>query len=156
MDEQLIQKAKEIIEKIIYISLATTHNNIPWNTPLVAAYDDQYNFYWRSAQEAVHSKNIKENDKVFFTLFDTHEQNWKLREAIYIQATAVEINNEEEIKQILPLLDKRSGTSFGTAVNFLNDSPRRVYKAVPEKIWINVDGEIKGQFVDKRVEIKLT
>jgi len=54
------------------------------------------------------------------------------------------------------LLDKRSGTSFGNAANFLNTSPRRVYKAIPEKFWINVDGEIDGQFVDKRVEIKLS
>ena len=156
MSKQLAEKAKELIEKIIYINLATTHNNIPWNTPLVATYDAEYNFYWRSAKEAIHSINIKENGKVFITIFDTHKQNWKLREAVYIQATARELVNEEEINQILPLLDKRAGTSFGNATNFLNASPRRVYKAIPEKVWINVDEEIDGQFVDKRVEIKLS
>ena len=57
---------------------------------------------------------------------------------------------------MLPLIDKRSGKTFGKAENFLNDAPRRVYKAVIKKVWMNVDREVDGHFVDKRVEIKLS
>jgi hypothetical protein len=37
---------------------------------------------------------------------------------------------------------------------FLNEYPRRVYKAVPEKIWINSGGEVNGNFIDTRIEIQ--
>jgi general stress protein 26 len=156
MDQELIQKAKEIIEKIIYITLATaTTDGIPWNTPLISAYDEKYNFYWRSAKDAIHSKNIKANDKVFITIYDTFGQDWNFREAVYIQATVKELSSEAKINEALFLIDKRSGTTFGKADQFMNNFPRRVYKATPEKIWMNVDGEINGNFIDKRAEIKL-
>ena len=38
---------------------------------------------------------------------------------------------------------------------FLKDYPRRVYKAVPEKVWINSDGEVNGNFIDIRLEVDL-
>lgn len=156
MDQQLVQRAKKIIEKIIYINLATiTKDGNPWNTPLIGAYDSGYTFYWRSAKDAVHSKNIKTNANVFITVYDTSRQDWNSREAVYIQATASELTNGEEINQALKLLDERSGTTFGKADQFLHDYPRRVYKAVPKKVWMNVDREIDGHFVDQRIEIQL-
>lgn len=157
MNGQLVQKAKEIIEKIIYINLATASNNgEPWNTPIVAAFDREYHFYWRSAKDAIHSRNISANSKVFITIYDPAQKEWNLRKAVYLQATAVELSNEDEINKALLLIDKRSGKSFGEADTFLNKYPRRVYKATAEKVWMNSDGEVDGHFVDKRIEIKLS
>lgn len=33
--------------------------------------------------------------------------------------------------------------------------PRRVYKAIPEKVWVNDVGETNGNYVDKRFEVEL-
>jgi len=33
--------------------------------------------------------------------------------------------------------------------------PRRVYKAVPEKAWMNIDATVDGHFVDRRIEVDL-
>jgi len=33
--------------------------------------------------------------------------------------------------------------------------PRRVYKAAPETFWMNDDGEVDGNYVDKRQEVQL-
>jgi len=33
--------------------------------------------------------------------------------------------------------------------------PRRVYKAVLEKVWINGEGDVNGEYIDTRVEIIL-
>lgn len=41
------------------------------------------------------------------------------------------------------------------ASEFMGEYPRRIYKAVPEKFWMNVAGEINGNYVDKRVEVML-
>ncbi len=56
----------------------------------------------------------------------------------------------------LKLLDKRVGKIKKREPNeFLENYPRRVYKAVPEKFWINGDGKVKGNYIDIRVEIDL-
>ncbi|MGI8419497.1 MAG: hypothetical protein ACR2LN_02525 [Candidatus Levyibacteriota bacterium] len=52
-------------------------------------------------------------------------------------------------------MDKRSGTTMGKSDKFSGDFPRRVYKAIPQKVWMNKDGEVNGSFVDTRVEINL-
>ena len=157
MDSQLTKKAKAIIEKIIYITLApSSKDGDPWNTPLVAAYDNNYNFYWRSGKDSMHSRNINANGKAFIVIYNTEPLQWGERDAVYIKATVTELSDENEINNVLPLIDKRSGKTFGKAENFLNDAPRRVYKAVIKKVWMNVDREVDGHFVDKRVEIKLS
>lgn len=52
---------------------------------------------------------------------------------------------------------KDSNTEKGRhkASQFIGSVPRRVYKAVAEKVWINAVGDIDGEYVDKRVEISL-
>ena len=72
MDDQNIKKTKKIIENIIYITLATVDaNGNPWNSPVFAAFDEKYNFYWRSAKDAMHSQNIRTNNKVFIAIYDS-------------------------------------------------------------------------------------
>lgn len=62
-------KAKEIIEKIPYITIASVQDDgLPWNAPVFAAYaayDETYNFYWGTAAGNQKSKNIKANNNVF-------------------------------------------------------------------------------------------
>jgi hypothetical protein len=35
---------------------------------------------------------------------------------------------------------------------YLGDKPRRIYKVVPQKIWLNDDGDVNGNFIDTRKE----
>lgn len=40
------QRAREIIQNTIYITIATVcEDGSPWNTPVYAAFDDQFNFF---------------------------------------------------------------------------------------------------------------
>lgn len=65
-------KFLEIIESIIYLNLATVDKlGNPHNAPVYTAYDESYNFYWKSWTENQHSKNIEENGKCFVTLYDS-------------------------------------------------------------------------------------
>ena len=38
---------------------------------------------------------------------------------------------------------------------FLKKFPRRVYKFVPEKVWINGGSDIHGNYIDVRIELDL-
>jgi hypothetical protein len=45
--KDLSRRAKEIIEKIQYATIASvTEHGMPWNSPVFTAYDKNFNFYW--------------------------------------------------------------------------------------------------------------
>lgn len=155
MDHSPQEIAKKIINKIIYITIASvTKDGLPWNSPVYSAFDSEYNFYWRSNKESQHSKNIKENNNIFIAIYDSTVP-WGEGRGVFIQAKAYEITNEDEIVNGLAVLDKRAGKTIGDASEYMNDNPRRVYKAVPEKIWINDGSKVNGKYVDIRIEVNL-
>lgn len=155
MNQDLTNKAKRIISKILYITIATcTKAGKPWNSPVYSAFDENYNFFWASDQNSQHSKNIKENNQVFIVVYDSTVPEGT-GEGVYIQARAFELIDKEEITQALNYLDGRVNKKPHTSDQFLGEMPRRVYKAVPEKFWVNDDGEINGNYIDVRHEVKL-
>ena len=149
------QRAKEIIEKIRYITLATvTPDGEPWNSPVFSAHDEQYNFYWASWKENQHSKNICANGKVFLVIYDSQAPEGT-GEGVYIQARAVELSDEKEIAHAAKHLWGRKNKAPRQPYELLGEYPRRMYKAIPEKIWMNSTGNINGNFIDTREEIML-
>src|SRR3989344_4776521 len=102
-----VEKAHRIIEKILYITIATvSKDGRPWNSPVYCAFDEDYNFYWASWRENQHSKNIKENNNVFIVIYDSTVPEGT-GEGVYVQAKAYELNDGEEIKHALKYLDGR-------------------------------------------------
>lgn len=149
------EKAKSIIEKIIYITIATvSKDGKPWNSPVYSAYDKKFNFFWASWKENEHSKNVRNNADVFLVIYNSTAPEGT-GEGVYIKAKAQELNDPKEIEHALKYLYGRKNKAPRKVVEFLGDFPRRVYKAIPEKFWINTDGEISGNFIDKRVEVNL-
>jgi len=152
------EKARKIIEKILYITIATvSKDGRPWNSPVYSAFDKNYNFFWASWKENQHSKNIRENNQIFIVIYDSTVAEGT-GEGVYIQAKGYELGDEKEIKHALIYLDGRVNKKKDPKTRiaqFQGDKPRRIYKAVPEKVWINGEGDINGNYVDKRVEINL-
>lgn len=69
------------------------------------------------------------------------------------------VTDKKEIQRARELLVKRKNkpsSNLRDAREFMGKYPRRVYKAVPEKVWMNDVGDVNGNYVDKRVEVKLT
>ena len=150
-----VTKAKDIISKIIYITIASvSKNGQPWNSPVYSAYDREYNFYWSSSRDSQHSKNIYDNPNIFLVIYDsTIAEGQGI--GVYVKAKAFELTYESELQKALELLYGRKNKPPKPAADFLYDSPRRVFKAEPEQFWINTDDKVDGHHIDKRVEIKL-
>jgi len=152
------KKARKIIEKILYITIATvSKDGKPWNSPVYSAFDENYNFYWASWKENQHSKNIRENNNVFIVVYDSTVPEGT-GEGVYIQAKAYELDDEKEIKLALGYLDGRVNKrkdSKKRIAQFQGDKPRRIYKAVPDKVWVNGEGDINGEYIDMRMEVDL-
>lgn len=150
-----VARAKEIIEKNRYITLATaTLDAEPWSTPVTAAHDEVYNFYWTSMAQTQHSQNIRTNPRIYFSIFDS---NAPLGEGggVYIKARAFELVDPEEIKKAAIILYAAKSKAARGPEEFLGDSSKRMYKAMPEQIWVNLDEEVRNDPVNVRKEISL-
>lgn len=148
------QRAKQILEKIIYATVATaTKDGRPWNSPVRCVYDKDLNIYWFSDKEGQHSKNVRENEDVFIVIYDSTVPEGD-GEGVYIQAKAYEVTDSEEVTHARRI--KKGADYSRSPDDFLGDAVRRVYRAKPQKIWMN-DAEIKdGVFIrDFRTEIPL-
>ena len=148
-------KAKAVLDAINYISIATVSGDgQPWNTPVARFhFNNDYTLYWASWQDNQHSKNIRANGKAFVVIYDSTPANNQPSEGVYMQGQAIELINEQEVMQAaLVFEDDPYNPSDGK--QYLGAYPRRIYKFVPEQIWMNDDDKVNGNFVDVRVEAK--
>lgn len=96
----LVRQAKDVLQKIHYITIATSDKNgQPWNSPVSSRFDKKYNFFWASWTENQHSKNIKENPKVFVVVYDSTVPEGT-GFGVYMKGKAHQLDKEnmEEIK----------------------------------------------------------
>lgn len=153
--ENLIKKAAKTINDILYLNIASiTPEGKPWNTPVYFANDKKLNFYWVSWKLNQHSKNIRNNSSVFVTMYDSTVA-WGGGFGVYFEGQAYELTNIKEILVGLRELYRREKRNPRDVIQFLKKFPRRVYKFVPEKVWVNGDGDVDGNFIDVRTELDL-
>jgi hypothetical protein len=74
---------------------------------------------------------------------------------VYIQAKAEELTDVMEIAHASAILYQRKGKDPRRVVEFTGESSRRIYKAVLEKAWVNLDVDAKNDFIDTRREVTL-
>ncbi len=153
--DKLVQRAKEIIEKILYITIATVSTSgEPWNAPVVGAYDKDYNFYWGSYRNSQHSQNVRDTGRVYLVIYDSTVPVGT-GEGVYIKASAQELTDPKDVEAAHQVLQSRYPKPYWKLNQVQGAGPIRLYKAVPEKVWVNGDGEENGTYIDTRVEIKL-
>jgi hypothetical protein len=76
---------REILDSQNYLCLATANKNwLPWASPLSYVCGDDFSFYFISYIESLHAKNIRENNEVSLSIYDSHQT---LKNALGIQAS---------------------------------------------------------------------
>jgi len=70
-----------------------------------------------------------------------------------MSGVSTRIEDESEIDFASKLLSGRQGKTPRPAIEHMFSHPRRIYKFIPEKIWINGDDTIEKDFIDIRIEI---
>lgn len=147
--------ATRIIQSVLYAAVATTDvSGQPWNSPVYVTYDQDLNFYWASGKASQHSSNIRGNPQVFLALYDSSVA-WGEGCGVFIQATAEELNDHSTINTACSLRKMRVPQADQAAEEFTGGQPRRMYRATPQKIWINQDVTVNGSFIDGRAELDL-
>ncbi len=152
-----VEIAKKILKDNIYMTLATADkDNNPWVSPMFYGYDDNFIFYWISPWDCLHSKLIEENPQVALTIFNTQEKAGE-GNAVYFRGKAKVLKDFSELKRAIKQIYSRSASvKKRVPEDFLGDMPRRVYKAIPDKIWVlRPPEDVKGHRMDYRVEVEL-
>jgi uncharacterized protein YhbP (UPF0306 family) len=153
--DALYKKATEIIKQIEYLNIASiTLEGLPWNSPVYCSYDSQLNFYWMSWKKNQHSQNIRLNANVFATIYDSTVPP-STGVGIYFQGKAYELTNPKDILIGLTTHYLRVNKKIKAIIMFLSSHPRRVYKFVPEKCWINGNEKIQEETIDVRTELDM-
>jgi hypothetical protein len=159
MEKDYENRAREIVERIIYVTVATVSaEGEPWNTPVYSAYDDQASFYWTSSPLARHSRNIDKNGKAFLVIYDSTAREGT-GEGVYIQAIAVALADHTDIDKAKRIMAQRVGKELGSETDRLLDAGiQRIYRATPQRVWMNgfEHDENQEYLRDIRIEIPLT
>lgn len=158
MSEHYQNRARQIVQKIIYVTVATASaQGEPWNSPVYSAFDDHGNFYWGSSPLAQHSRNIHANNKVFLAIYDSTVPEGT-GEGVYVEATAAALEARAEIEQAKQNMARRVGKILGPEIDrLLEERLQRIYRATPTRVWMNsFENDDNGCYVrDIRVEIPL-
>src|SRR6266496_1702851 len=147
------ESAKALLSQVLYITLATVGpDGLPWNTPVYAAFDDAYQCFWVSASQVRHSQNIKATHRGAIVDYDSTAPAGAGK-GVYMEARADEVTEEQEVIHGLRALERRGWKKPIEEV--MGTSIHRVYKAVPERMWISTVGSLNGQRFDTRVPVDL-
>ena len=147
-----IKKAKEIIDDILYLTIATVcPDGTPWKTPVYTAFDNDLNFYWGSWLDNQQSKNIENNENAFCTIYDGRGPEGT-DEGVSFKGQLLALSSLLELTHALNALDMRAGKEKGNERPdpFIKGDPRKIYKFVPEICWMNDEGSKDGEYIDIR------
>lgn len=154
------KEAKKIIQNNNYMTISTCDKKgNPWISPVAFAYDSKYNLYWASEKSAKHSTLIEKNSNVAVVIFDSSVPEGT-GNGVYFIGKAFEVH-EKELEKVIKILCARKKkdseySKFQCVEDFTGNSPWRMYKIVPRKLWTLKDGiRVKGYPVDRKIEVKL-
>jgi nitroimidazol reductase NimA-like FMN-containing flavoprotein (pyridoxamine 5'-phosphate oxidase superfamily) len=105
-DRDLAAIARSVIDSNRFMTIATAdENGVPWVSPLWYAAVEYREFFWVSAPESRHSRNIAQRRQIAIVIFDSHEPGgWK---SVYMTATASEVAGAD-LERGLAAFNRRS------------------------------------------------
>jgi len=152
-DEKKI--ALQTIKEIPYLTIATSDkHSVPWNSVVFCAYDKNYNFYWISSRDCLHSMNIAKNDNIAIVIYDSTVKEG-VGIGVYIKGKASVVKDSKEIKAGVKLLYERMRKPIPDADEFIGDSPQKLYRATIEQVWVNDLKKKGGAMKHLRIRVHL-
>jgi nitroimidazol reductase NimA-like FMN-containing flavoprotein (pyridoxamine 5'-phosphate oxidase superfamily) len=132
--------ARQIIERVTYMTLATAdENGRPWASPVWFAHSPDFDeFFWVSRHEALHSLNIAARPQVSLAIFDSHAVPGE-GQAVYVAASASMLSEGDDLNAGIEIFSKRSvaqGIGPWTPEHVAADRAIRLYRAAAVEHWI--------------------
>jgi uncharacterized protein YhbP (UPF0306 family) len=136
--DDLVALAKTIIDDNRYMVLGTAdRSGRPWATPVYYAADGYRDFYWLSAPDRRHSRNVAERSEISIVIFDSQVAIGE-GQAVYMAADASELTGEELARGIE--IFSRVSTSHGAKSWTLEDAQApaglQLFRARASEHWV--------------------
>lgn len=129
--------ARALIDANLYLTLGTADEvGSPWVTPVYFATADYCEFYWQSANDALHSQNISGRPQVSMVVFDSQVPVYQGR-ALYLSAMATELTGRDLDRGLgaYPGPASRGGSEV-TLADVSEPSPYRLYRATVTEAFV--------------------
>lgn len=156
-NQEVIAKAQRILITNIYCTLSTcSADGFPWASPVLFAYDDGWNLYWASTTASKHSQNIYRNSgRIAVAVYNSNTEEGT-GSGLYFYGFAAEVGTENT-DWAMHLLFKRAGKNLNRiAQDYLDDSPRRIYRFQPQSAWITgFSLPVGNQLIDTKIKVAL-
>jgi nitroimidazol reductase NimA-like FMN-containing flavoprotein (pyridoxamine 5'-phosphate oxidase superfamily) len=152
--------AGEVLQSVRYLTLGTaSRGGESWMTPLAHAWDFEDRFYWISAADARHSRNIDENPAVSVLAFDLGQTG--ADQALFGSGTARMLTEDEVEEGCAVYYSRRYPDPAVRAkrsrppADFRGASPNRLYRAgIDAYSLLHPDGHpVHGGLVSHRVTV---
>jgi nitroimidazol reductase NimA-like FMN-containing flavoprotein (pyridoxamine 5'-phosphate oxidase superfamily) len=130
--------ARSIIDANLYLVLATADaTGRPWSSPVYFAHHGYAEFFWVSAPEATHSRNIAARPQVGIAIFDSHAPI-RTGQGVYISALAEQVVSDDRARG-METFSRRSLTHGGTewtVKDVQTERGLRLYRAIADSYSI--------------------
>jgi hypothetical protein len=154
--------ARGLLDTNLYLTLGTVDAvGSPWTTPVYFAPGDDWEFYWESATDARHSRNLAERPQVSLVVFDSTVPAYHGR-AVYAVGEASELsgNDLDRALEVYPGREGRGGSAV-TREDVTAPEPYRLYRATASELWVLCPREprhpctLHGRGEDHRTRVPL-
>jgi hypothetical protein len=135
--DDLAAYAQAIIDANLYLTLGTADpDGRPWISPVYFAAGSNRQFYWASATDALHSRNLAERPHVSIVIFDSTVPAYHGR-AVYAVGDARELSGSDldRALEVYPGPEGRGGTAV-TREDVTAPAQYRLYRATAREMWV--------------------
>jgi uncharacterized protein YhbP (UPF0306 family) len=147
--------AKKLIVDNKYMVVATSNpESKPWAAPVLYVYDESYAFYFLSAIDSLHAKNILGNPQVCLSIFNSEQPIGK-SDGIQIEALA-HVVDKTAIEGVINIYCRKLFPESNVPPlkryrpeDYLEPSEFRFFVVKPTKVYVT-DG------LERRVEVDLS
>lgn len=133
----LVAHARALLDVNRYLTLATIGpDGRPWTSPVYFACAGEREFYWMSATDAQHSRNLAVRPQVSIVVFDSTVAPYHGR-AVYAVGEARELSGEDLDRglEVYPGPGRRGGVPI-TRDDVTGSSPNRLYQMRVSDLWV--------------------
>lgn len=137
MTDELVAHARSIIDANLYMTLGTADaDGFPWASPVYFAPDGGRSFYWLSATDAQHSRNLADRPQMSIVIFDSTVAPYHGR-AVYAVGEARELSGTdlERALTVYPRPDGDGATTF-SAEDVTAPAVYRIYQMTASDLWV--------------------
>lgn len=146
-DKEIEKIIRQYVPQVIHMSLATSHENKPWECEVHFAYDDELHIYFVSNKDARHSQEIAANPNVAGSIVTQHHKSQKVR-GVYFEGKVRPLNSVDKDNVGYLAYVNRLGGWPGLLEDIADDGSAALYEITVDDFYLFDNYESgRGKFV---------